>query len=246
MLSRELGLDGRGQLLDVGCGPGVLAIQLGELFEEVTALDPDPEMLAEGRRLAKEAGLDRIRWIQAVAEEIPSLAIGPCRLVTLGQSFHWTDRELVAESVYDLLEPGGAIALVAHTRQGRPKPPDPGHPPVPHDEIRALVSRYLGERARAGQGYSSRPCDHWEDALSRTRFGRPRSLFAPGQPDIVQDVSEVASNQLSHSSAAPHLFGDRLDAFLKDLRSLLDMRSPSGLFWEWPGDTEVVLARKPV
>jgi hypothetical protein len=27
--------------------------------------------------------------------------------------------------------------------------------------------------------------------------------------------------------------------------SLLANRSPEGIFWDWPGDTEVVLARKP-
>jgi hypothetical protein len=49
----------------------------------------------------------------------------------------------------------------------------------------------------------------------------------------------------STSFAAPHLFGDRRGAFEADLRALLDARSPGGLFWDWPGDTEIMLARKP-
>jgi hypothetical protein len=28
------------------------------------------------------------------------------------------------------------------------------------------------------------------------------------------------------------------------VRALLADRSPEGLFWDWPGDTEVVLARR--
>jgi hypothetical protein len=29
------------------------------------------------------------------------------------------------------------------------------------------------------------------------------------------------------------------------MRALLTERSPDGLFWDWPGDTEILLARKP-
>jgi hypothetical protein len=29
------------------------------------------------------------------------------------------------------------------------------------------------------------------------------------------------------------------------VRALLTERSPTGLFWDWPGDTEILLARKP-
>jgi hypothetical protein len=47
------------------------------------------------------------------------------------------------------------------------------------------------------------------------------------------------------SFAAPPLFGDRLDDFCTELRALLLDASPSGEFWDWPGDTEVVFARKP-
>jgi hypothetical protein len=29
------------------------------------------------------------------------------------------------------------------------------------------------------------------------------------------------------------------------VRALLAKRSPDGIFWDWPGDTGVVMARKP-
>jgi hypothetical protein len=73
-------------------------------------------------------------------------------VVTFGQSFHWTDEARVAEAVYDMLAPGGALALIVHTVEGRPAPPSPGPPPIPHAEIKALVEKYLGSTRRAGQG----------------------------------------------------------------------------------------------
>ena len=49
-LADELSLDGRGRLLDVGCGPGSLTLLLVPLFERVVAVDADEEMLAEATR----------------------------------------------------------------------------------------------------------------------------------------------------------------------------------------------------
>jgi hypothetical protein len=39
--------------------------------------------------------------------------------------------------------------------------------------------------------------------------------------------------------------GDRLDDFAGEVRALLANRCAEGIFWDWPGDTEVVMARKP-
>jgi hypothetical protein len=183
--------------------------------------------------------------VRALAEDIPTLDLGMFRLVTFGQSFHWTERERVAEAVFEILEPGGALALIVHAHAGRPQPAGPGVPPIPHDEIRLLIDRYLGPRRRAGQGYAIQHTDRFEDALARTRFGRPRSIFCAGRADIVQDIDGVLANYLSTSFAAPHLFGERLHAFEADVRAELAARSPSGKFWDWPGDTEILLVRKP-
>jgi SAM-dependent methyltransferase len=168
-LTREAGLDGSGRLLDAGCGPGMLTVRLAHLFGQAVGLDPDAAMLAEGRRAAEEKGIGNVRWVQGLAEGLPAAAPGPYRLVTFGQSFHWTDEQRVAETVYDMLEPGGALALIAHTVAGRPRPPDPGVPVIPHDEIRALVGKYLGSTRRAGQGTAPERTHRFEDVLARTR-----------------------------------------------------------------------------
>jgi SAM-dependent methyltransferase len=245
VLAAELGLDGSGRLLDGGCGPGILTLRFAHLFEEAVGLDPDAAMLAEGRRAAAERGIANVRWVQARAEELPEAAPGPYRLVTFGSSFHWTDEPRVAEAIYDLLEPDGALTLIVHTVEGRHVPPSPGPPPIPHAEIEALVEKYLGPNRRAGQGPAPVRTHRFEDVLVHTRFGAPRSIFVPGIPDLVRDSESVLSGYFSFSFAAPHLFGDRVEDFARDVRELLRARSPAGLFWDWPGDTEVILARKP-
>jgi hypothetical protein len=202
-------------------------------------------MLVEGRRAAEDKAITNIRWVQALAEDLPKAAPGPYRLVTFGQSFQWTDEARVAETAYDLLEAGGALALIVHTVDGRAVPRSPGPPPIPHDAIRGLVEKYLGSTRRAGQGVAPLRTHRFEDVLVRTRFGTPQALFAPGIPDLVRDTESVLSGYFSMSWSAPHLFGDRADDFAADVRELLGSHSPEGVFWDWPGDTEIILARKP-
>lgn len=245
VLTAEIDLDGTGRLLDGGCGPGILTVRLAHLFAEAVGLDPDPAMLAEGRRVAADPGITNIRWVQALAEDLPGAAPGPYRVVTFGQSFHWTDEARVAEAVYDMLEPGGALALIVHTVAGRPAPPSPGPPAIPHAEIRALAEKYLGSTQRARQGTSPVRTHRCEAVLAHTRFGAPRSIFVPGIPDLVRDSESVLSGYFSMSSSAPHLFGDHMEDFASGVRELLTSWSPEGIFWDWPGDTEVILARKP-
>lgn len=243
-LATEAGLDGSGRLLDVGCGPGSLTLALGDRFEEVVGLDPDAAMLAEGARRARQSGIDNIRWVQALAEDIAALDLGRFRLVTFGQSFHWTDQERVAETVYDVLEPGGAMALIVHAHEGRPQPEGPGYPPIPHEAIRTLIARYLGPRRRAGPRFTALPPDRFEGIMARTRLGVFRSVFCAGRNDIVQDIDGVLANYFSTSFAAPHLFGDQITRFEADFRAELSACSASGLFWDWPGDTLILLAGK--
>jgi SAM-dependent methyltransferase len=243
-VAEKVGRDTGARLLDAGCGPGILTVRLAPLFAETVGLDPDADMLAEGRRVADELGLSGIRWVEAVAEDLPDAAPGPFRLVTFGQSFHWTDEWAVAEAVFDMLEPGGMVALIGHTVEGRPRPPRAGTP-IPHAEITATVEKYLGSTRRAGQGRSPVRRHRFEDVLARTRFGPPQSVFLPGVPDLMRDSESVLSGYFSLSWAAPHLFGEHAEAFADEVRALLASRSPTGLFWDWPGDTEVVFARKP-
>ena len=150
----------------------------------------------------------------------------------------------MAEAVYDMLEASGALALIVHRVDGRPQPSSPGPPPIPHGEIEALVQKYLGSSQRAGRGTGPSRAHRFEDVLARTRFGLPQSIFVPGVADLVRDTASVLAGYFSFSFSAPHLFGDRVEDFAADVRELLASRSPEGLFRDWPGDTEVIIARR--
>jgi SAM-dependent methyltransferase len=245
-IARELSLDGTGQLLDAGCGPGVLELPLARLFDQVTALDPEPGMLRAGQRRCQQAGVANVRWLRGVAEDIAELNLGPQRAVTFGQSFHRVRRLEVAEAVYDLLVPGGSLILISHSADdGRPRPAGPGHPEIPRAAVQELILDYLGDSTRRylatwSQGQPAR----FEDTLSQTRFGGSRTVYAPGRPDLIRDTDTVVASCFSLSYAAPRWFENRRADFESDLRHVLREHSPDGLFWDWPGDTELVIATK--
>jgi SAM-dependent methyltransferase len=245
-MARELSLDGTGPLLDVGCGPGVLELPLARLFDHVTALDPEPGMLQVGERRCQQAGIANVRWVQGVAEDIAALNLGPWRAVTFGQSFHRVRRLEVAETVYDQLVPGGSLVLISHNADdGRPRPADPGYPELPHAAVRELILDYLGDGTRHYLAtWNEGQPERFEDTLLQTRFGGSRTVYAPGRSDLINDIDTVVANYFSLSYAAPRWFGSRRADFESDLRHLLHECSPDGLFWDWPGDTELVIATK--
>src|SRR3990170_4993082 len=58
--------------LDIGTGPGSPAFAGAGDGARVFAVDLTPEMLAEGRRLALEMGLEaKLDWLLAAAERLP-------------------------------------------------------------------------------------------------------------------------------------------------------------------------------
>ena len=83
-------LTGRGKLLDLGCGTGELAIRLAPRFQEVTAVDPDAEMLAAAQQKAREQQVSNIQWLNQSAEQF-SAEPDSFELVTIGAAFSFSN-----------------------------------------------------------------------------------------------------------------------------------------------------------
>ncbi|MFE0413298.1 class I SAM-dependent methyltransferase [Streptomyces tendae] len=165
LLAGVLDLDGRGRLLDLGCGPGTVALPLAGHFDEVVGVDPDPGMLAEAVRGAAELDVaDRVRWVRARAEELPA-GLGDFTVATLAQSFHWMDREPVAATVRGMLRPGGALVHISDLKGETRAVDGLPHPPVPRAAIDGLVRGCLGPVRRAGRGLLPRGTPSGEDTV---------------------------------------------------------------------------------
>ncbi len=92
------------RVLDLGAGTGKLTATLMALGADVTAVEPDPAMMAELRRRLPGA-----RALAGTAESIP-LPDASVDAVVAGQALHWFDMTVAGPEIARVLVPGGILA----------------------------------------------------------------------------------------------------------------------------------------
>src|SRR5215813_1376116 len=107
--TQKLGLSKHCALIDLGTGPGLLALGFAPYVGRIVGVDPEPEMLAAARRAAERAGQD-FTLIAGKAETLP-LDIGSFDIVTIGRALHWMERQPTLTLLERLVARGGAIAI---------------------------------------------------------------------------------------------------------------------------------------
>jgi SAM-dependent methyltransferase len=107
-------LRGRSDLraVDVGAGTGKLTRQLCAAGVATVAVEPSAGML----KVLKHT-VSRAQVLAGSAEELP-LPDGSVDLVTVGQAFHWFDRDRALPELARVLRPGGRMALFYNSRDG--------------------------------------------------------------------------------------------------------------------------------
>ena len=96
-------------VLDLGTGPGSLAIVFAKLGMDVTAADPDPRMLEAARLAAGRAGA-RLHFWQGGSAELTE-KMGPFRMAVIGRAFHWMDGAATLAMLDRIVAPDGAVVL---------------------------------------------------------------------------------------------------------------------------------------
>jgi SAM-dependent methyltransferase len=94
----------RGLCVDVGTGSGQSAVELGERFARVVALDPSEAQLAKATPHA------RVTYRRGEAEAT-GVEAASTDLVAASQAFHWFDHPRFYDEVRRIARPGGIVAV---------------------------------------------------------------------------------------------------------------------------------------
>jgi SAM-dependent methyltransferase len=120
LLARRLGWSTGDRVLDLGAGPGQLSLLIAPLVTEVVAIEPEPDMLAEGKKRALAAGIGNVKFVAGSSDDLPVLrmSLGHFRAALMGQSFHWMlEKDRVLEDLSAMIDQtAGAVAFVAPRR----------------------------------------------------------------------------------------------------------------------------------
>ncbi len=111
-LENQLSLDGA-TALDLGTGPGHVALALAACGARVTGVDISRRQIETARRSAAEQGLDGRTEFHVRPAEATELAAGSVDMVTAGQCWVWFDHERALAEVVRVLRPGG-LHVTAH------------------------------------------------------------------------------------------------------------------------------------
>lgn len=231
-VAQKLGLTKERSLIDLGTGPGLLALGFGPYVGRVVGVDPEPAML-EAARLAASGVGRHVTLIEGKAETLPP-DIGTFDIVTIGRALHWMDRDATLTQLDQLVAHDGAIAICASfsATDGR-NPWLDGY-----NEIRRRWS----------------PAQLWKEAGRGTRIHRDLSAFFRGsslQPTELVTVEtshlvglhDLAERTLTYSSSSRDALGENVEAMLSDVGKHLVPFSRGGAIAETIVSTAQIVKR---
>jgi len=225
------GLTHAHRVMDLGCGPGPLAVAFAPLVAEVVAIDPEPAMLEAGVQHAERAGV-RVHFLRGSSHDLGA-QLGLFRLATMGRAFHWMDRARTLESLDARIEPAGAVALFADrhtdTRENAWREP-----------YRELLERYQADDA----GRAERKSPHWpahESVLLDSPFNRLERIGVIERRATPVEV--FVERAFSLSSTAPGRLGSKAGELAERVRDVMAAHASDGRVTEVI-ETEALIGRR--
>src|SRR5262249_17419541 len=88
-----------------------VALAIADRFDEILAVDQEPEMVAAARREAARRGVRHVHWSVGRAEAFEAPA-GRFDLVGIGEAFHRLDRPRIAGKAFGWLKAGGRLVTL--------------------------------------------------------------------------------------------------------------------------------------
>jgi ubiquinone/menaquinone biosynthesis C-methylase UbiE len=219
-------------VLDLGSGPGLLAVPFASAGMEVTAADPEPAMLEAAGAAARAAGVSLSLWLGGSYDLTPQM--GPYRLVAIGRAFHWMDRTATLNMLDRIVAPDGAVVFFHDA-----------HPDVSENRwfktLREVTDRYSKDGSHVAERKSGGH-RRYEPYLFESAFTVLEGASVTTRREIT--LEEITGRAYSLSTCAPERLGERKPAFESDLRAALAPLAVNGKFIEI-AEMVALLARRP-
>jgi ubiquinone/menaquinone biosynthesis C-methylase UbiE len=227
LLVKKFALTKDSRVLDLGCGTGQMALKLAPYVSEVIAIDPQEEMLREGKSAAAPRGITNVTWIKGDSSRLPQIAkrIGDVHLTVIARAFHWMVREQTLTDLFKITLPGGGATVIddSGAYDGATLPWK--------EVIRETVKKWLGTTRRAGtKGTYTPPTRKFEDYLKESEFCNFES--ASFQVERNWSLDEIIGYMYSTSQSSIPVLGDKQEPFEAELRKRLIEIQPTGRFHE--------------
>jgi ubiquinone/menaquinone biosynthesis C-methylase UbiE len=99
-------------VLDVACGPGLVACALAEVARHVTGLDLTPAMIAQAQARQRAKGLTNLTWVVGEAVPLPFPDAAFSIVVTRYSMHHFLDPRAVQAEMVRVCEPEGRVGVI--------------------------------------------------------------------------------------------------------------------------------------
>lgn len=219
----KFSLDGKGQMLDLGCGTGQLAFRFTDWFEKIVGIDTEPEMIQEAMRLEKELRIENLEWFMGELESFKKKFNGRFRFVTIAKAFHWMDREKTLDMLYEMISDGGGIAIIDNY--------SPNKEPLPWEiKVKQVVEQWYGKERRAGDTTYSHPTVSYEEIIQNSKFKMEKYELPPYEQ--VWTLDSIIGNLYSTSYGSKRFLGENIALFEKHLKKELLELDHRGIFTE--------------
>jgi SAM-dependent methyltransferase len=204
----ELGFDRSQRLLDVGAGPGILAIGFAPFCREIVGIDPEPGMVKAARAAAERAGV-AVRFVEGRFEDAVA-SLGAFEIVTIGRAIHWLDPEPARSALERALARQGNVLVCGATsaKDGR-------NPWL--EAFNAVRDRWKGDR----------PSRDHRTFFADGQFTRTGTIRVEGTYAV--PVERLIERVLSMSTSSSERLGDEVPAMKSAMREALAPFAADGM-----------------
>jgi ubiquinone/menaquinone biosynthesis C-methylase UbiE len=112
LLIEQAGIGPKDTVLDVACGPGLVACALAGVARHVTGIDLTPAMIEQARARQRSSGLTNLTWLIGDAVPLPFPAAAFSVVVTRYSFHHFLDPRAALAEMVRVCSPGGRVAII--------------------------------------------------------------------------------------------------------------------------------------